>query len=183
MAKSIVELEKVKSVYGGHIFTVQANEELQNGFVGHLGKLIDKEREVYELVKPTSESIKTTPLVLIADVELNYSQQTKGEAALENFYIPAGTLCRAYEINREDIIGISVDGFANILDKKNGLKEGHYLVPKANTYQLEEVEEEPKDSAFVAEIIGKTLIGTTIAVGIQGSRVNQVYSFRVKKNH
>jgi len=180
--KGIVRLDKVKSCYVGHIYSVQANEELQNGFVGHLGELIDGEREVYSLVKPTTESIKKDTIVLIANPEINYEERTMNDYALENYSIPANEASKAYELNKTDIFSVS-DDMVDVIDKSNGAKKGNYVVAQDGSFKLKEVESLDGTEVFVAKILPLETIGTTTVIGMPGhiGRMTKFIPVQIKK--
>ncbi|MHB9924594.1 hypothetical protein [Clostridium botulinum] len=165
--KGIVRLDKVKSCYAGHVYSVQANEELQNGFIGHLGDLMDGEREVHSLVKPTTESIKKDTVVLIANPEISYEGRIMSDYALENYSIPANEASKAYELNRTDIFSVS-DVIVDVIDKANGAKKGNYVVAQNGSFKLKEVETLDGTEVFVAKILPLETMGTTTVVGMPG---------------
>ena len=166
--KSIVRLDKVKSVYGGHLYSViDENNDLENGFVAKLDGLKDGERELYNIDHPGTDD----PLVLIANPEVNYEECRATDKALGNFYIPEGTPARAYEMHRTDIISISEEGIEGEVEK------GKYVIGQDNSYKLE-IADSVDDETFVGKIKDVETIGTSTVTGMAG-HVSNVTKFAV----
>lgn len=188
MSKGIIRLDKVKSVYGGHIYSVRANVELENGFMGHLGDLVEsdevQEREIYNFVQPTTESVSKEPLVLIAEPEINYSERTMSDYALGSFSIPKDKESRAYEISRTDIISYS-DNLIDAIDSKTGVVKGNFVVAQNGSFKLKEVASADLsgNETFVGKILNPEKIGTSTVVGMPGviSRVTTFIPIQVIK--
>ncbi|PLR72309.1 hypothetical protein [Bacillus sp. UMB0728] len=155
MANSVVRLDKLKSVYGGHIFSVRAAEEMQNGFVAHLGNLEDGEREVYAIDKPATATIAEKGLVLIANPAINYDERLRSE---QDYKIEAGEAVRAYELNERDIFSVTKEGLSLI--GADAVK-GNYVVAQNGSFKLKEVATLTGDEAFVGKIVRQDQIGTS----------------------
>ena len=170
--KSVLRPDRIKSQRVGHIYNcVQADDDLENGFVGILGDLVPGERELYNFVKPTTAGFATTPLVLVFNPELRYEQYVTTDNSLTKYYIEAGTPFNAYELQRTDIFSVSDVGIDTI--DGTGGTVGNYVVPQNNSYKLKEVDSiEGITSAFVGKIIAKESIGTTTYVGSAGNASN-----------
>lgn len=167
MAKinAVVRLDKIKSVYGGHIFNVKATEDMQNGQVGHLGDLLEGEREVYEIAKPTVDSIKEKGLVLIAHSPINYDESKLSSASEQNYAIESGEVVRAYELHEKDIFSVTKEGIDLIGDAPVA---GNYVVAQAGSHKLKEVAAIVGDEAFVGKVVRKDVLGTKTVTGQAG---------------
>lgn len=155
MKKGVVILRKVKSVYAGHIYSVQANVELENGQIGVLGKNVAGETEIREL----GVNADASSVVVVADPEVNYEEVTKADSALDNYVISANKPARAYEIVKDDEVAVSkglVVGLPTSLD----LTTPKYVVAKAGGHSYEYSATLPTGKTFVAEIIGTSTLGT-----------------------
>jgi len=166
MAYSVVRLDNVKAVYTGHIFSVKAPEELQNGFVGHLGGFVNGEREVRTLEKPTTASIDQKGLVLIAHSPINYDESTMASASEQNYKIEAGEVVRAYELHEHDIFSVTKEGIDLI---GANATVGNYVVAQDGSFKLKEVATPVGTEAFVGKIIAQEAVGTTTVVGANGA--------------
>lgn len=181
MVNAVVRLDKVKSVYSGHIFSVEAPETLQNGFVAHLKGLKAGEREIYELDKPTTASISKKGLVLIANPAINYDESKMSSASEQNYQIKAGEIVRAYELNPHDIFSVSKEGIDLIGADPVA---GNYVVAQNNSFKLKEVASLAGTEKFVGKIVRKDTIGTTTVAGAAGSvgRIIEYVVIEVIKN-
>lgn len=166
MANSVVRLDKVKSVYGGHLYSVRAPQEMQNGMVAHLKGLETGEREVYEINKPTTASIKTDGLVLIAHSPIIYDESRMGNNNEQNYVIAQGEAVRAYEISTRDIFSVSKEGLDLLA---TNAVAGNYVVAQNGSFKLKEVAAVAGDEAFVGKIIRQDQIGTRVNVGEAGT--------------
>lgn len=166
MANAVVRLDKVKSVYTGHIFSVEAPEDLQNGFVGHLGNLKAGEREIYTLEKPATASISQKGLVLIANPAINYDESRMSNVSEQNYSIAAGEVVRAYELHTRDIFSVSKEGIDLI---GTDPVAGNYVVAQNGSFKLKEVSSLAGTEKFVGKIVRKDTIGTTTVVGAAGA--------------
>lgn len=162
----IVRLDKVRSVYNGHIESVKSDEptlKLENGFVGVAGELV--EREIRKLEKPVDESAR---LVLIYNSEINYDESTRTTYALEAFTgLDANNASRGYHLEKGDIYSVSPDMIDAIGAKP---AKGNYLVAQAGSYKLKEVAslDDLKTYGFVAKVAGIEQFGTPTVVGQAG---------------
>lgn len=162
---AVVRLDKVKSIYGGHIFSVKAPEELQNGFVGHLGNLLPEEREVYGLQKPATATIAEKGIVLIAHSPINYDESKMSSASEQNYKIEEGEVVRAYEIHEKDIFSVTKEGVDLIGAEPVA---GNFIVAQNGSFKLKEVATLTGTEAFVGKIVRKDVLGTKTVTGQAG---------------
>lgn len=174
--KSIVRLDRVKSIYNGHIESIVHNAELQNGWVAQVGGLKDGNRDLRTAVQPTAGA---GALVLIAAPEIVKSEYVKTNNALENFTNEAGKAVRAYHLERGDIFSVTVDGLT--LLGANPVV-GNYVVAQAG-FKLKEAASVTTE-AFVGKIIEVETLGTSTVVGQNGAiaRINKYVVIEVVKN-
>jgi hypothetical protein len=175
MANSVVRLDKLKSVYGGHIYNVLAPEAMQNGFVAALKGLKDGEREVYEIEKAGTDK----PVVLIAHSPIIYDDARMASKSEQNYSIEADEVVRAYEVNKHDIFSVTKEGVDLI---GADAVAGNYVVAQAGSFKLQEVDTLAGTEAFVGKIVRQDQIGTTIATGQFGGRILTYVVIEVIKN-
>lgn len=177
MANGIVRLDRVRSVYNGHIESVVYNAGvLQNGFVVKAEALVAGERDLRKATVPVAGD---GGVVLIASPEVNEAQYTRNDSALENFSIPAGKAARAYHLEAGDIFSVTEDVLTLI---GAGAVVGNKVVVD-NGLKLKEVAEVTEEG-FVGRIIDIETIGTQTVVGQAGaiSRFNKLVGIEVVKN-
>lgn len=168
----IVRLDKVRSVYGGNIFDVVSDETLENGMIGVLGELVEDEREVRKLAKPTN--LEQGEMVVIASPEIMYDEYKRTDGALGNFKIEAGVIARAYTLAPTDILSVSKD-LVTALDT-NPVK-GNVVTGTVSSYKFEEKATATKEK-FVARIIGIEKIGRGLVIG-QAGKIERTTEFVV----
>lgn len=179
--RGIVRLDKVRSVYNGHIDSVvNQTTDLENGMVGLVGDLVAGERELMTFNAPTGATDKG--ISLIAANEIVYSQFRLTDNALENFYIPAGTAVRAYSIERGDIFSVSFPVMTAIAN--NTPVKGNYVTLQANSFKLKEVATLAGTEGFTGKIIDTEVWGTTTVLGQAGSiaRITNLAVIKVLSN-
>lgn len=145
----IVNLDRIQAVKTGNIESVVANIDLDNGSFVHLGGLVNGERELRQAVVPTTATITTDEVVLVASPELDYLPG-KG---LKDFYIPAGTPARAYHLEVGDIFTITDDGITGTP------QVGKYVVPQNGSVKLAVANDLTGGTRFAGKIIEKTYLG------------------------
>jgi len=179
MANSVVRLDKLKSVYNGNLFSVRAPEEMQNGFVAHLGALESGQREVYGIAKPTTASVAEKGLVLIAHSPIVYDNARASSKSEQAYKIEADEVVRAYEIDARDIFSVTKDGLTLIGDDAVA---GNYVVAQNGSFKLKEVATLAGTEKFVGKIIRQDQIGTSVATGQFAGRILTYVVIEVIKN-
>jgi|GEM_PF-2473592 len=143
---TMVRLDKVRAGYDGNIVTlVNANADMDNGSVCHVGDLVSGQTQEYQVVQPTSTSILNTPIVLIKSAEFTgpaYYPNT----TLKDFYNPQGQPMRGYFLNVGDEFTITTTGISG-----NAAVDS-YLVPTAGSYMLSVVPNLSGNTRFAAVI-------------------------------
>jgi hypothetical protein len=159
---SIVRLDSVKSVYGGHIYSVQATNDLQNGQVGVVGNLLSGEREVRALNQPSA--VATDKAVLVAAPEIIYDESSMAKQNLKNFSIPANTATRAYELQEDDVFSVSDDAITALASEP---VVGNSVVLANASNKLAEATD-VTGHRFVGHIEAIETIGTSTVTGAPG---------------
>ena len=183
MSYGIVRLDKVRSVYKGHIHSVKYDADiLENGMIGVLGDLLPNEREIRELKVPTGTD---EPIVLIYAPEYSYEDRRISDRALENFHIEAGVPARAYELEAMDMFSVSKK-MVTPLDANAGVTKGNFVVAQAGSLIMAENDGSALtgDEAFLGKIVDVEIIGTSTVVGQAGviSRIMELVVVEVLKN-
>jgi len=152
MAKSVVRLDNVKSVYTGNIFSVKIAAVLENGFVGKLGNIDANNRDVHALVAPAA----LDKLVLIANPAMIYDNARMGTGYENQYQMEIGEVVRAYELAARDKVGIAKEGI-------NGTAVvGQYLIAGAG-YKLVPSATLPA-SGFAAKVIREDVVGGALSI-------------------
>ena len=130
--KSMVELTKIKSDKVGHIFSVRAENELQNGNCVKLGKVEVENPEIYK-----AEKAKEGDLVaLVAHPWIVKDANTRGQDQEYYFSIDAGTPARAYELGLEDFFAVTAESLADGTDVETLTANETFLVPDGNKWKV-----------------------------------------------
>ena len=164
----VVEIRKMSSTHfgGENLYSVKAQDSVQNGHIVQLGDLETGEQEVRTIKKVTNIN-EVQELVLIAQPEMRYDFESRADKRrLEDFVIEDGKIVRGYGLRLGDIFGISED----LVTKKTSgnVEVGHWLVLEANKLGYEEKDSDPKTTAkFVLKVEGKynMNIATQVARG------------------
>lgn len=177
----VVRLDDLISVYGGgHIYSLQTNEVVENGSVGVVGNLLEGEREVRSFNKPSD--LETDKAVLVAQDEIMYDQTRRSQNNLKNFQIEADTPFRGYELKEDDVFSVSKDAITALSED---VVEGNKVVLTVGEYGLTEIEDASLTTErFVGRIEAVEQIGTTTVTGAPGV-IGGVIDFvviRVEKN-
>lgn len=167
--KSIVRIDRVRSIYNGHLESIVYNGELQNGWVAQVGGVVSGNRDLRQAVQPKAGEGR---LVLIAAPEINVSEYVKTDARLDNFFIPAGKPARAYHLESGDVFSVTYEGLTLI---GNEAKVGNYLVAQ-DGFKLKEVETLTGEEGFVGKILDIEQLGTTTLIGQPGT-VGHTYKY------
>jgi hypothetical protein len=176
MAHAIVRLDKVRSAYVGHLYDVVHSADMDNGNVVKIGTNVTGQRDLFNVTVPSAGD---GSLYLVASPEIIYDQTTTKAGALENFYIPAGTAARVYDIARGDIFSVTYDGLTLL---GTDAVKGNFVVAQAGL-KLKEATSTTTEK-FVGKIIDVEVLGTTTLIGQAGSiaRINKYVVIQVVKN-
>lgn len=149
MAYPIVNLDKLQASKIGNLETLQHVADVPNGSVAHIGALVTGQRDVFNVVVPSTASIGNTEVVLIASPEVLY---LPGKS-LEDFTNVAGTNMRGFHLHAGDIFTISNDG----IDGTPTV--GQYVIPQNNSLRLAAAADLSGNTKFAAKVIAQTVIG------------------------
>lgn len=154
MARGIVNLDKVQAGTVGNLESVQHDAELENGMFVVLGDLLDGEREVHEVEAVTDAEQE---LLLHASPEIRYSSLEQG---LENFFLEAGRVGRAYHLTAGDTFTVT----DNMIEGETVV--GEYVVPQDGELKLQASATPEADfgegavaTRFVGRVVEKTTLG------------------------
>lgn len=175
----VVRLDSLAAVYGGgHLYSLQSAEVIQNGFVGKVGNLKTGEREIRDFLKPTD--LAADKAVLVSHDEIIYDQTRQSQGNLKNFSIPVGKAFRAYELKEGDIFSVSKD----LVDALAAdVVVGNKVVLTVASHLLTEVASVTTQK-FVGRIEAVEQIGITTVTGAPGliGGVVDMIVIRVEKN-
>ncbi len=141
------------------IFSVRANVELENGFVGKLGEVEEGNRDIRKLETPAEGDA----LVLIANPALIYDNARLGSGLETNYYMEAGEAVRAYTPHPTYVFSVSEEGIEGKANKDEYVVAGagHKLVAKA--------ELDGTETGFVGKVVRKDTVGGALAVNVTQS--------------
>ena len=127
------ESSDLKAVNAGHIYSVvDTVNTLENGMVVGLGEEVSGNPEVRQAVAPT----KAGHVVLVLNPAVTYDQSTTAAAEEENYFVPAGTPARAYDLYAEDRFMVA-DYLITALS--DNVVKGNYIVANTATRKYTEV--------------------------------------------
>ncbi|WP_226035617.1 hypothetical protein [Aquibacillus saliphilus] len=177
----VVRLDNLISVYGGgHIYSLQASEIVENGSVGVAGNLLAGEREVRSFDKPSD--LATDKAVLVAQEEIIYDQTRRSQNNLKDFQIESGTPFRGYELKEDDVFSVSADAITAL---STDVVEGNKVVLTVGDYGFSEITDASLTTErFVGRIEAVEQVGTTTVTGAPGV-IGGIIDFiviRVEKN-
>lgn len=171
MAKTInavVHLNKVKSTYfGGHTFSVRAEEDLQVGIPVVLGDVEVDNLEVYGAVAPTEGAT----VALVSEPAIDRRKKVT-EDLEEDFFIKAGTVFRAHELAVEDFFSVT----APAIDDAEGLTEKDFLV--ADGFRWKKADAKPETGTCLQFVTKKALRSPNINY-LTDSKDSELYVMRV----
>lgn len=160
--RSTVRLDDVKSVYTGHVFSVRAGAELENGFVVKVGDIEANNRDVREAVAPVAGD----SVAVIAQPAIVYDNARLGTGQEKYFYINQDEVVNAYEVQKGDIFSVSelgVNGTA-VVGEYLITGAGYKLVPSAT----------PATSGFTAKVVRFDTVGGALSLNVTQSPTKYV---------
>lgn len=154
---TIVETSKLAAIHGGgHIYSLIADEDIENGSIGYVGELSEDVEglETHEFKTFTADTLGSAKAVLVASTEWNYDECSKKNQLLSNYINEAGIAFRAYDLAYADEFMLSDTGFD--ATGVESLAKGQYVILAADSTKLKVVatETETADAYFVGKIIG-----------------------------
>ena len=152
-----VRLDKVHAKKYGNIESVKHTADMQNGFVFHAENLSSGEREVKDVMQPATATITAKSILLHASVETVY---LAGQTLLD-FYVPTGSVGRAYLLKAGDIVTIT----DNVITGSTVV--GQYVVPQNGSLQLAAAADLSGGTKFQGKVIAKETIYGQSATVIQ----------------
>lgn len=142
---AVIRLDRIA---GTHLESIEAPEDIKNGFFLQLGDLVDDEtelRQATKVVDPTKGEI-----VLHATPEVMADPR---QAGLKHFLVEQGDAGRTYHLVVGDRITLTEDLFAS-LPVVNG-----YVAPVAGSYLLDAFDATTEQSVLVFRVTRETTLG------------------------
>ena len=184
---TVVETSKLAAVRGGgHIYSVIADEDIQNGHIGYVGMLAEgvEGQETYEFGIFDAETLGKKKAVLVANPEWDYDECKKTNQALYNYINKADVPFRAYDLADNDVFAVSAPGFDST--GVASIEKGQYVIlaADATTMKIVATEAETEGKGFVGVIEGtvKRSHGWTAKNGTTYGRPSVMYWVRVIRN-
>lgn len=145
----ILNTSNIRSTYfgGGRIYSVVCDEDLENGMIGTVGKLVTGEKELRRFEKVT-DITSPNELVIISNPEVLYDE-SPSKRRLESYFIPANTPARAYSLALGDEFDVSIDAIEALNDVP---VVGNYVVLKNGELVFVEKASLDDTEKFVARV-------------------------------
>ncbi len=149
----IARSSKIKASNCGHMYDVLDKvNDIEQGSLIKLGAFEDGELQVRKAETPTA----TDAIVFVCDDPFIYDESSAYAQNEYNFYNVKGKACRAYEIVKDDVIGVSDYAFTTKVGSTPAV--GNIVVVDDNRL-YKEIDKAQKDATlktngFVGEIIG-----------------------------
>lgn len=138
----VCETSDVTSVQVGHLYSLQAPSEIDNGSVCALGDYV--KGEVWKAAIPK----KTDKVILINTSVVIYEEYTKKCQEEARFFNAQGDIMRGYELKDTDKFALSAEAFADSADPA----VGKFVLVDGVGFKLTTADEAPTDTAFYGEI-------------------------------
>lgn len=169
----IAESSKLKATIAGHIFSVEADANIDNGRLVALGDYAGD--EYYEMKTPTAKDA----VVLLLQVPLIYQEYTRLDQAEYNFTNAKGDIVRAYELVKGDIFtvtaGDGTDKFATAYGAFDKAPEvGKYVTVDATATRGMKIATAKPDATangFIGKIVAKATNGSFRVEVIQNAQL------------
>lgn len=164
MAKrSVVRLDDYRFP-NGDVFSVRAEDELENGFVVKLGEVEEGNRDIRKAEKPSEGD----SLVLVANPALVYDNARLGSGQETHYFMEAGEAVTAYGLHPTKKFSVSEEGI------EGEAVEGGYVVA-GNGYKLVAVADKPEGTTgFIGKVVRKDLVGGALSVNVTQSPTTYV---------
>lgn len=138
----VCETSDVTSVQVGHLYSLEAPEEIDNGSVCALGDFV--KGEVWKAAIPK----KTDKVILINTSIVIYEEYTKKCQEEARFFNEKGDIMRGFELKDTDKFAISAEAFSDDADPAIG----KFVAVDGVGYKLMTYDTAPTDTAFYGEI-------------------------------
>ena len=149
--RGIVETSKIKATQCGHLYSLRAPQDIDNGSVVAIGEY--EKGDVWKAAVPK----KLDKVTLVATSVVIYEDYTKKCQEEARFYNAKDDVMRCYELVETDEFAISAEAFAEGADPKKGA----YVCVKADSFKLTTKESDPSaTNGFVGQIIQVNPNGT-----------------------
>ena len=149
--KSVVRLDDSRFP-NADTFSVRAEVELENGFVGKLGAIEEGNADARALETPVAGD----SLVLIANPAIIYDNGRQGSGLEVNYVMKAGKLVRAYNPRPTFVFGVSKEGINGtaVVGEYLVSGAGHKLVPSATL----------PATGFAAKVVREDAVGGMLTI-------------------
>lgn len=145
------------------VFSVRAEDKLENGFVGVLGDVEEDNRDIRKLEKPTAGA----KLVLIANPALVYDNARLGSGLETEYEMKAGEAVRAYGLHPTYVFSVSEEGI-------DGAAEAGKYVTAGTDYKLVVSDDAPEVEGFIGKIVRIDTVGGALSANITQSPAKYV---------
>lgn len=178
MRYTVFESTNMKSSrFAERIFDVVADEDVENGTFGYLGKQEDDGSHVYKFEK----GFKAGETVVVADQPAwKEDYRRTADMRRDKFIIPAGTRFRVRVVAKNDEFGITIDGVTTASQSK--MKIGAFLTIDETTGKLVASETASQSNPVMEAVVErKRIVGGTLATAAHNyGYANEMFTARVK---
>lgn len=97
--------------YAERIFDAVASTDIENGTIGYLNGLSDKDGVIYNFVAGTKEGLGAGDIVVVDNPAWDEDTSKRTNQRRDKYIIPAGMPFRVRTIKKNDEFGITIEGF------------------------------------------------------------------------
>lgn len=184
MAKyTVVETTNLRSVhFAERIMDCVADEDIENGIIGHFEELADGYTHVYKFVKGVKAG---APVVIVNNPAWDEDECRRSNQRRDKFVIPAKTVFRAFVLHENDEFGITIEGFASAsqasVAAETDFATNDMFVTVDSDGKLVASSSSTKDAVMEGRIERKRTIGATLVTAVREyGYANVMYEVRVK---
>ena len=172
MAHVCCETTNLRAVhYAERIWDGISDIDIDNGTLGYLDGLFEEGGVIYNFKAGTKEG---APVVLVHNPEWTEDTSNRLNQRKDKFFIPAGTVFRAFVIDELDEFALSAEGFnaEPVVDK--------FVTINVNG-KLDVADSAAEGAVMVGKIMRKRQVGSTLVTGVRTyGYVRMMYTVKVE---
>ena len=143
--------------YAARIFDCVCDVDIDNGTLGYMDGLAEDQSHIYNFKAGTKEGKQ---VVVAHNPEWTEDTSNRLNQRKDKFFIPAGTVFRAFVIDELDELALSAEGFTA------EPVVGKFVSINANG-KLDVADAASEDAVMVGKIMRKRQIGSTLVTGVR----------------
>lgn len=155
--RSVVRLDDSRFP-NADIYNVRLKNEVENGFVGKLGEIEKKNRDVRALETPVAGD----SLVLIANPAIVYDNGRLGSGVETNYFMEADEVVTAYAPKATFVFGVSEAGISG-----TAVEDGYVVAGAGNKLVAAAVAPEAGTTGFIGKVVRFDQIGGALSLNVE----------------